>query len=205
MNKIRKNVRSTLIILIFTGFLSTLCQNCALEKNKLNLFINLERKDLGRSSMLVLNFKEPHHASGLGAYTAERFHLHLLASQKVKVVSLYTLSPWYRLGDTEEQQLAVALEEARDKHYDYVMVGEIKEVFDGGIMQSRVTLKTRVLEVKTRTTILLAEHSQECKSKETSFPMSTDLSKRADSPLTMIDGMATALVKKLPKRKKPAL
>lgn len=199
------NLRTTFIMLLLTVISAGLWHGCSMDKNKLNVYIDLERKNLSRSSMLVLNFKEPLHASGLGAYTAERFHLHLLKSKKVKVVSLTTDSQWYRLGDTEEQQLAIALEEAGDKKYDYVLVGELKEVYDGGIMKSWVILKTRVMEVKTRTTILLAEHYKSNKSKETTFPMSAGLSKRAASPKLLVDAMAKALVKKLPKAKKQSI
>lgn len=183
----------TLTILMTIGF----NPSCFTKKSNLRLTIHLERKLLAKSSLLVFNFQEPYHAKQLGAYIAERFHLKLLESKKFKVVSLNNNSPWTRLGNNQEERLLEALAEAQDKKYDYILLGEVKNFYDGKINQSKISVQTRIIEVKTRITIFLAENSKISHSKDPSYPMMTSLSKFSHSPQLLADRLIEELIQKI--------
>jgi hypothetical protein len=159
--------------------------------------VQLTGKNLAKSSLLVFNFREPPHAAGMGAYIAERFHINLLKSKKFKVVGLYNNSPWSRLGETEENRLLNALEECQDKNFDYILVGELKEFYDGGINPSRVNIKIRIIEVRSQITIFLAENYKESRGKDPSYPMTTKLSKRSKNPKILAEKIIEEFIKKM--------
>jgi hypothetical protein len=171
------------------------------EKNKnLAIYINLERKNFSQSSVLVFNFQEPSYAEGMGVEVAGLFHLTLLESKAFKIAGLVTRSTWNRIADTEETRIADAIEEGKSKNYDYILVGELVDFFYGGLNPTRVKLKVRLIEVNTRITVFLAEYSKQSNAADTSFPMNTQLSNKAEHPKQLTIEMAKALVKSLVKK-----
>lgn len=184
-----------IVVTLFSSLIANI--SCSPGTKKLNVVVQLSRKNLAKSSLLVFNFREPPHAAGIGAYIAERFHINLLKSKKFKVIGLYNNSPWSRLGETEEDRLLNALEECRDKKFDYILAGELKEFYDGGINQSRVYIKIRIIEVQSQITIFLAENYKESRGKDPSYPMATKLSKRSKHPEILAEKIIEEFIKKM--------
>lgn len=179
--------------------LSLLFVSCGVirKEKRLTVPIHLERKNLEKASVLVFNFHEPDHAEGAGAFAAERFHLSLLQSKKFRVVSLFNNSSWSRIATAQEERLLLALEEGQRQTFDYVLVGQLLEFFDGGTTRSRVRLRVRIIEVSSRTTIFLAEHGTQAKSKDPSYPISTKLSRRAAHPRQLLEKLIKEVVGKI--------
>lgn len=172
-----KKIFSVLLIVMITA-------GCgALNRNKdLDVVLKLDREKLKQSSILIFNFKEPSYAEGAGAYAAEVFHTHLLKAKKFKVVSLDTLSPWGRMGNTEEERILALLEDGRDRKFDYILVGELKEFYYGGINKTRVQIRVRILEIATRATVFLADNYKEDEGDASHYPMNPNLAKQAKTP-----------------------
>ena len=169
-----------------------------LNRNKnLDVALKLDREKLKQSSILIFNFKEPDYAEGSGVFAAEVFHTRLLESKKFKVVSLDTSSPWGRLGGTEEERLLALLEEGRDRSFDYILVGEVKDFFYGGMNTSRVKMRVRIIEVPTNTTIFLADNSKEAESTDLHRPMDTRLSEKAEDPKRLAEKIIREFIKKI--------
>ncbi|MCP5104549.1 MAG: hypothetical protein GY950_14280 [bacterium] len=172
------------------------CMSLQKDKN-LNVILKIPREKLPLSSILIFKFKEPAHAQGKGSLAAEMFHSHLLKTRKFKVVSLDTANPWGRLGETEEERLLNLLEEGKEKQFDYILVGELKEFFYGGINRTRVRMKVRIIEVTTKTTIFLAENAKEARSKDPHYPLDTKLAKKAKGPETLTEKAIKELIEKI--------
>ncbi len=181
-------------VCVLTGLTS--CAGTA-GKKMVDVFIHREQKNLKNSSILVFNFHDPAYAEGMGGYVAERFHVNLLESKKFKVVGLNIASPWNRIAETEEGRLLNAIEEGCAKEYDYIMVGELKAFFYGGINATRVTIKVRIIETSTRTTVFLAESSARREAKDPSFPMDTQMAKTAEHPKSAAETMVKEIVKRI--------
>lgn len=190
------------IALLLVGFWFS--SGCSMfYKNKhLNVTVHLPRENFNDASILVFNLKEPYYAEGMGAYVAELFHLQLLETRTFKVASLYTDSPWDRIADSEESRLMQALQEAKDRNFQYILVGELRDFYYGGMNDSRVTMKIRIIEVPTRTTIFLASNYIAGKSKDPSYPMQTKLSKPATAPKKLSETVVREFVNELIKRNK---
>jgi phenylpyruvate tautomerase PptA (4-oxalocrotonate tautomerase family) len=184
---------TVMTLTLITGLLTTF--SCTTGNKQQKVVIHLERKNLAQSSLLVFNFHEPHHAGGLGAYTAERFHLNLLEAKKFLTVGLFNDSPWNRLGKTEEERLLFALEQGREKKFDYILVGEITDSFNGVLNESRLAIKVRIIEVDSQITIFLAENHKENQGKDPSYPMTTKLSQRSQPPKMLAEKIIKELIK----------
>ena len=191
----KKNFLLFMAVTLFFGLIVNF--SCTPGHKKLNIVVQLPRKNLAQSSLLVVNFREPPHAAGIGAYIAERFHMNLLQSKKFRVVGLFNNSPWSRLGNTEEERLLNALEECQKKKFDYLLVGELKDFYDGGINPSRVEIKIRVIEVQSKITIFLAENYKESQGKDPSYPMTTKLSKRSKHPKILAEKIIREFIHKI--------
>lgn len=187
----RKIFAILLVVMIMVG-----CGVLNSNKN-LNVVLKLEREKLKRSSILIFNFREPSHAEGTGIFAAEVFHTHLLESKKFKVVSLDTSSAWGRLGETAEERLITLLGEGRDRKFDYILVGELKEFYYGGMNTSRVKMRVRIIEVPTKTTIFLADNSKEAESKDFHRPMDTRLAKKAKDPKLLVEKIIKEFIRKI--------
>lgn len=186
------------VVLVLAALLLPLASCSVIRKEKpLNIPVHMERKNLDKASILVFNFHEPEHARGEGAYVAERFHLNLLKSKKFRVASLFNDSPWNRIATAEEERLMLALEEGRKQKFDYILVGRLIEFFDGGATSTRVQLKVRIIEVSSRTTIFLAEHGSQAKSKDPSYPIATKLSRRATHPRQLAEKLIKEVIRKI--------
>lgn len=184
------------LVVVITAVLVGMTGCTALTGDKhLNVVLNLKREKLNQSTILIFNFKEPLYANGTGTFAAEMFHIHLLKSKKFKVVSLLNDSPWPRLGENEEERLLILLENPRAQNFDYILVGELKDFYDGGINKSRVRMKVRIIEVKTKTTIFLAEHAKESKGKDPHYPMDTKLTKKSRGPKILTEKIIKELIK----------
>ncbi|MCP4217876.1 MAG: hypothetical protein GY765_24755 [bacterium] len=188
-------MKKTAYLLLAVLFLS----GCAvMVPNKdLNVALKLKRENLDQSTVLVFNFKPPDYAPDCGTQLSEMFHMELLKRKKFKMVSLYNDSKWYRLEDLEEKRLLIAIEEGKEKGFDYILLGDIKEFFYGGINAGRVRITIRLIEVKTQKTILLVEDYKEHKGKDPTYPLNTKLSKRSRSPRVLSEKIVKELVKKI--------
>jgi len=195
MNATRKKVNSYLVFPIILIIVLLTQMACIPGSKHLNIIINLERKNLSKASLLIFNFREPAHAEGFGSYIAERFHVNLLQAKIFRVVGIHDASPWSRLGATEEDRLLNALDECREKNFDYIMVGEIRDFYEGGINQSRLSIKIRIIETSTKITIFLAEHSLTSTGKDPSYPMTTKLSKHSLPPKTLAEKLIEEIIK----------
>ena len=133
----------------------------------------------------------------MGTYTAERFHFYLLDSKIFKIASLYTNSPWSRLGEAEEDRLLNALEEGQTKNFDYILVGHLKEFFPGGITKSRVKIRVRIIEVKTRTTIFLADNYKEHLGHDRTYPLNSRLTSTSTAPEALAEKIVKDFIKKM--------
>ncbi len=185
-----------LLVLLSLVFLYSSCIYWN-KKPEVNVIMRSERKDLQKSSLLILNMIEPSYATGSGARTAEIFHSSLLKSKKFRIVGLCVDSPWVRVSDGEETRLMDAVEEARKRNFDYVLAGELTDYYYGGIQTSRVSIKIRVIEVATRITIFFAQYSRQNEAKDSSFPMNTKLSGTAQRPEKLVTEIVDAFIAKM--------
>ncbi len=190
-----RNRRIWVLMLLCLGVL----QQCALYKGEKGpkIIIHLERDNLVDSSLLVLNFAEPHYARGKGVAVAEMVHEILLESKKFKVVTLDTSSFWSFIGDSEEDTLLEALKYPRAKEFDYVLLGELTDYYFGGLHPTRVYMKIRIMEVKTKTTIFMAAHGLQSKGKDPNYPMQTQLTQQSPNPINLADEIFRQIIKKL--------
>ncbi len=179
------------LILMFTS--------CFLrEPNRnLNVIIEHKKKDFRKASILIFNLKEPDHAKGKGTEVAALFHKHLLKGKKFNVASVYSNSPWSRLGETEELRLQNAVREGREKKYEYILVGDLQKWFYGGLNRTRVGLKIRLIDVKNGVTVFMAENEREKVAKDPSYPLDTKLGKTSVRPEVLADYVVWELVKKM--------
>lgn len=169
-----------------------------LNRNKnLDIVLKLDREKLKQSSILIFNFREPSYAEGAGAYAAEVFHTRLLEAKKFKVVSLDTSSPWGRLGETAEERILTLLEDGKDRQFDYILVGELKEFYHGGINKTRVKMRVRILEVTTRTTVFLADNYKEDEGDASHYPMNPNLAKQAKSPKLLAEKIIKEFIREI--------
>ncbi|HLP59685.1 MAG TPA: hypothetical protein VK186_12675 [Candidatus Deferrimicrobium sp.] len=187
-----KKVSAILIIMLLSVGCAALQQDHNLE-----VFLNLPRKNLARSSILIFNFKEPAYANGAGVLAAELFHSRLLKTKKFKVTGLLTDSPWSRLGESEEDRILYLLDDNKAQNYDYILVGELKDFYYGGINISRVKMKVRIIEVKSKTTIFMAENANADSGKAPQYLMDTQLTKKAKSPQFLAEKMVKELVNEI--------
>lgn len=187
-----KKISAILLMVIIT----TGCTTLQPDKN-LEVSLDLNRKNLDRSSILIFNFKEPSYAAGAGVQTAELFHSRLLKAKKFKVVGLLTDSPWPRLGESEEDRILYLLNDEQAKKFDYILVGELIDFYYGGINSSRVTMKIRIIDVKTKTTIFLAEDAKGDSGKDPHYPMNTRMTTKANSPQTLAEKIVKEIIKKI--------
>lgn len=193
-----RNLRIILSIIVVVSVLVGMTGCSALVKDKgMNVALQLKRENLAKSSVLVFNFKEPGYAAGAGLTVAEMFHTELLKKKLFKVVSLRSGSAWDRLGNTEEERLMQTMEEGKERQFDYILVGEVRDYFYGGINRTRVLIRVRIIEVSTRTTVFLADNYEEAKSKDPSYPLTTKLSKRARVPREVAGKVVEELIKKI--------
>jgi hypothetical protein len=191
-----KNKNIILVVLVPWLFIISSCASWKGNPN-LKIPLHLVREKLDRASILVFNFQEPPYAEGFGAYMGQLFHAELLNTKKFRVVSLCTNSTWNRLSDTEETRLLNALEEGKTRKYDYILVGDLIDFYYGGINPTRVKFKIRIIEVETRATIFLAEYDKQSDAKDPTYPMDTQLSKKATPPKQLAETMVTEVIKKL--------
>jgi hypothetical protein len=191
-NPFMKKISAILLMVILMVGCAALQQDKSLE-----VFLDLKRKNLDRSSLLIFNFKEPSYAVGAGVQTAELFHSRLLKAKKFKVVSLFTESPWCRLGESEEDRILYLLGDEKSKNFNYILVGELKDFYYGGINTSRVKVKIRIIDVKTRTTIFLAEGAKGDSGKDPHYPMNTRMTGKAYSPQMLVEKIVMELIKKI--------
>lgn len=193
-------LRVICIALLLTGVMFS--SGCSIfHKDKhLNVTVHLPRETLGDATILVFNLKEPYYAEGMGAHVAELFHLYLLETRTFKVASLYSDSPWDRIAETEEKRLLQALMEAKDRDFRYILVGELRDFYYGGMNDSRVKMKIRIIEVPTRTTIYLASNYIDSKAKDPTYPLQTKLTKRSTPPKELAETVVREFVNELIKR-----
>lgn len=183
-------------ILIMCAAVLQHCVSTRQEEN-LKVALHLERENLAQSSILILNFKEPEYAKGMGAEVASLFHLQMLEAKKFQVISLNTHSLWSLIGDNEEENLMQALQETRERSFDYILVGELKEFYYGGLHPTRVFMKVRIIEVKSKTTIFLASHGIEMQGKDPNYPMQTQLARKSTAPLVLVEKLIRQIIKKI--------
>jgi hypothetical protein len=146
------------------------------------IVVDLQRQDLARSSLLVFTFKAPAHAEEKGALATALCQELLLEKRLFRVAAQDTRSPWNRLGDGEEAQLRTALAEGEKQGFNYILAGEITDYVWGGMNRTRVGLKLRIIDVRTRITVFFAEHRLEKEPQEKSSPLTARLSAPADAP-----------------------
>jgi hypothetical protein len=202
--KIQTGMRLKVIMVALLLIGALFSSGCSIfNKNKyLNVTVHLPRQNLDESTILVFNLKEPYYAEGMGAVVAELFQLNLLETRTFKVVSLYADSPWARIADTEEKRLLQALEEAKARDFQYILVGELRDFYYGGMNESRVHMKIRIIETSTRTTVFLASNYMDSRAKDPSYPMQTKLTKRSKHPKQLAGKVVREFVKEIKKRNK---
>jgi hypothetical protein len=81
--------------------------------------------------------------------------------------------------------------------FDYILVGELKEFYYGGINKTRVKIKVRIIEVQTQTTIFLADNYEEHIGKDPSYPMDTKLTNRSRDPKIVAERVVKELINKI--------
>lgn len=179
--------------------LSGVFQGCIMvPKNKnLKVYIHLEREELKDASLMVFNFKEPSYAEGSGAVVADLFHKTLLKTKKFRTISLQKISPWSRLGLTEEERLATAMKDGIKKNFKYILVGEILDYLYGGLNKTKVTIKVRIIELHTRKTIYYAENKKQNLAKDPSYPLETKLAEPSLEPAKLSEFIVKELVNKI--------
>jgi hypothetical protein len=189
-----KNIGLTAMVLVLL-----LAAACAVagKRNPVNVPVQIQRENLHKASILVLNFKEPDHAKGMGIFAAERFQVNLLQSKKFRVVSLYTSSHWERISDVEEERIINALQEPKARGYDYILLGELKAFYDGGINRSKAGLKVRIIETATQTTVFMAEQFKESTGKDRHYPMNIKLSTRGKHPKMLVELIIRDMLKEI--------
>lgn len=153
------------------------CASWVRDRN-VNEIINFKRPNLGHCSVLILNFREPPHALGSGVKTAELFHQEILKMKKFKLAALQVNSQWDRLDETEEERLLRAMTEGEEKGLDYILLGDVREYYSGGLTDTRVRIRVRLIELATRTTVFLAENQETFSSKDGGF-MDASLAEKA--------------------------
>jgi hypothetical protein len=202
-DKMAPDIKKTTIILAVFLAVGLLNQCALMNRDKgLNIVVHLERDNFTETSILIFNLDEPGHALGSGKKVAEMFHLGLLHYRAFKIVSLYSDSPWNRIADNEEERLMLALQEAREKDFDYILVGDLREFFYGAINPSRVSMKIRIIEVKSRATIFMATHYMEHLGRDPNYPLQTKFSKQSVEPLKLAELMTDVFIRKIIKGSK---
>jgi hypothetical protein len=196
-------IKHILMLAVILPVLGVLNQCAVMNPQKgMNVVVHLQRDNLPDSTILIFNLGEPGYAGGAGKKVAELFHLGFLHYRAFKVASLYSDSPWDRIADNEEERLMLALQEAKEKNFDYILVGDLREFFYGAINPSRVNMKVRVIEVESRATIFLANHYMEHQGRDPNYPMQTKFSKQSAEPVKLAELMVDMFIRKLIKENK---
>ncbi len=186
---------SVLILAIL--FISGCMSLKSYEKKGLNIYIQQKEPNYKRKSLMVFNFKEPDYAQGKGKLAGLIFHKNLLSSNKFYLVGLNNNSTWDQYGKTEEKQLKAAIDEGRAQKVDFIFVGEIVDYVFGGLNKTRVTVKVRVIEVKTGITFFMCEYGKTNLGKDISNPLSTKMTDSSDFPSKVLDDIAKKIILKL--------
>jgi hypothetical protein len=173
--------------------------NCSLvhKNHPVQIYIKNKDIDLKSNSLLIFNFKEPGYALESGIHAAQLCHQKLLKAKTFKTISIENNSPWNRLGETDEERLQNAISEGREKHYSTVLVGEIIEYIYGGINQSRIQIKLRIIDVNSKTTLFYAGIKKSNSSKDPSYPLDTKLADPAMSPDELLNIALLEIIKEI--------
>lgn len=162
-----------------------------------DVILHSDRPDMEKASLLVFRFREPSEAAGKGVLLAQYSQEILLQRRLFRVISPNTDTPWERLGESEEQRLLQALAVGVERGYDYILVGEVGQYVYGGLQASRVELKVRLIETRSRATVFFARHMLQAAAREASYPMDTQMSEYSLHPDRLARRVLTELLARL--------
>ncbi len=162
-----------------------------------DVFLDLQRGDLGTSSLLVFTFAEPAEAAGKGALAATACHELLLAARTFRVVALDARTPWERMGESEESRLLSVLAAGQRQGYDYVAVGEVTDFVYGGSGRARAGARLRIIDTRSRVTVFFAAQRLEEAGHDKSYPLDTRLGVPAPSPEQLLRQALDRILRRL--------
>lgn len=174
----------TWLVLCLTPLLTTSCTSVKARSHPVapEVMVNLQRPDIERSSLLVFAFIDPDYAEGKGVLAASLCQELMLRERIFRVVALDSRTPWARLGDSEEARLRAAMAEGQKQGFDYIATGEISDFVWGEMNQTRVRLKLRIIDTRSRITVFFATHRLSEQPKDKSTPLNARLNAPASTP-----------------------
>jgi len=180
---------------LFFAFLSVLLLPAcaAMEKNPdLQVFAKKKDRNFKGSTVLICSFSAPQHAPQSGPTIGRIFH-EILTQKKIFDRLEFDETPWEKLAVEEKDRLPAALAEARKRSCDYVLVGEVLSFIEGGLNQTRVRLRCRVISVSDAETVFFAENSRQESGRDPSYPLDT----RLVEPSPTAEALARRVIREL--------
>jgi TolB-like protein len=105
--------------------------------------------------LTVLPFESPSYYPEIGMYTSKLFYQQLLKKKEFEV-SFSQEADWHERGGSWIGKTELAVEEGRKLMSDYIIIGRVDHYMVGHITSNRVTVTTRLIEVKTGETLYFA-------------------------------------------------
>lgn len=162
--------------LVFAVLTAMFFWGCAAMERNPDLHLFTKAKDLNfkEAAILVLGFREPVHAPGSGMLVGDIFHESLLQEKKFRRIERSDLA-WNDLAFGESERLAAALKAAEGQSCDFILAGEIFSFIEGGLNQTRIGIRCRIIRVGNTETVFFAENSRRESGRDPSYPLDTRL------------------------------
>ncbi len=185
-------------VIIFSFLLILSFNSCLLNKKNPNLeiIINHDKEDFYKSSILIFNFMAPDYNLESGKIASATAKNILLKEKIFKVIS-EDYFDWDLAGKSEEEKIVKAMIKAKKAGYDYLMIGNVKDFIYGGLNKTKVRVKIRIIELKSRITVFMAENSLAQDYKEGEHPFNPKLSKESMKPQKLIYYVMKGIFSKL--------
>jgi hypothetical protein len=188
------------LLLIFLYFF-TGCLPYKTDKG-LQIHIQYNKPDFSGKSILILNFKEPNYAKNKGKLAGRIFHETVLKSKIFYLVKLINNSDWNEFGKTEEEMLKTAIKTGKKHKTDFVLAGRITDYVYGGLNKTKVSIRLRIIEVKSGITYFMCSYAKTDIKDDVSHPFKTKMVDLSDLPDKLIHIMANDIIKKITSEKK---
>ncbi len=147
-----------------------------------NVILKKEGLDFTGKKVAIPDFSVPEHGAGLGVSFADILQSILMERAVFAETSRDLPVVWTHPGETLESRFGGLAEAAEQRGFDFILIGEVERLFYGGLEDTTLDLKLRLIDVRTKKDFFVARHKAVSTTKDQSYPLDTKLTTPADSP-----------------------
>lgn len=198
MGKKSKRMVSCAALLLLSFFFlgSSACVRAGAQ-NQVSVIVKEEGLDFKGKKLAIPDFSVPEHGQDLGVAFADSLHYILMERSIFAEISRHLPVVWNHPGETLETNFAGLAETAAQRGYDYVLIGVVERLFYGGLEDTVLELKLRLVDCRTGKAVFVAGRKAVSKPSDPSYPLDTKLTMPADSPRRLAEKTLRQIVERL--------